>query len=75
MELNLKTNEKTALLELKKRLLERFHDMEIIIFGSKARGGYDKESDIDLLILVDAEVNTVLTVIKYRTERESGEEA
>jgi predicted nucleotidyltransferase len=57
-QLKLKDNEKTALLELKKLLLERFGDMEIIIYGSKARGDYDKESDIDLLILVDAEVNT-----------------
>jgi len=59
-QLKLRDNEKTALRELKKRLLERFCDMEIIIFGSKARGDYDKESDIDLLILVDAEVNTAL---------------
>ncbi|MBI4681168.1 MAG: nucleotidyltransferase domain-containing protein [Nitrospirae bacterium] len=59
-QLKLKDNESTALQELKRRLLERFSDAEIIIFGSKVRGDYDKESDIDLLILVDAEVNTAL---------------
>jgi len=59
-QLNLKDNESTALQELKRRLLERFSDAEIIIFGSKVRGDYDTESDIDLLILVDAEVNTAL---------------
>jgi predicted nucleotidyltransferase len=52
-ELNLKDNEKKALLELKEKILERFPDSEIILYGSKARGNADAESDIDVLILID----------------------
>ncbi len=59
-QLNLKDNENAALQELKRRLLGRFPDAELIIYGSKARGDYDKDSDIDLLILVDKQVNTAL---------------
>ncbi len=58
--LKLKENEKKALLELKKRICEKFPDAEIILFGSKVRGDADEESDIDLLILVDSPVDTKL---------------
>jgi predicted nucleotidyltransferase len=59
-QLNLKKNDKKALQELKQRLLERFPDLEITIYGSRARGDYEQFSDIDLLILLDLEVNTPL---------------
>jgi predicted nucleotidyltransferase len=59
-ELNLKGNEKKALQELKERLLERFANVEIILYGSKARGDFDEESDIDLLILLDSPVTSNL---------------
>ncbi|GAH25140.1 unnamed protein product, partial [marine sediment metagenome] len=58
--LNLKRNEKKALLELKKRLLERFPDAEIILYGSKARGDFDEESDIDVLIILKDRVDDSL---------------
>lgn len=58
--INLRENEKNALRELKERILERFPNAEIILYGSKARGDSDKESDIDLLILVESLVNTKL---------------
>lgn len=48
--INLKDNERKALLELKGRLLKKYPGVEIILYGSKARGDFDKESDIDLLI-------------------------
>jgi len=58
--INLKGNERKALQELKERILERFPDAEIILYGSKARGDSEEESDIDLLILVESLVNTKL---------------
>jgi len=59
-QLNLKDNEKKALLELKKRLLERFPDAEIVLYGSKARRDSNEESDIDVLVLLNREVNNTL---------------
>jgi len=56
-ELNLKGNEKKALLELKERIIEKFPDAEIILYGSKARGDADEESDIDVLVLLKEGVN------------------
>ncbi|MCL4385118.1 MAG: nucleotidyltransferase domain-containing protein [Actinobacteria bacterium] len=58
--INLRENEKNALRELKERILERFPNAEIILYGSKARGDSDEESDIDLLILVESLINTKL---------------
>lgn len=55
--LNLKENEREALLELKSKLFQRFPNIEIILYGSKARGDFNKESDIDLLILIDSEIS------------------
>lgn len=59
-QLALKENERIALQELKKRLLQRFPDAEIILYGSKARGDFDEESDIDLLILVVSQITSRL---------------
>lgn len=56
--LNLKKNERKALQKLKQRLLERYPATEIILYGSKARGDFHKESDIDLLILFDLPLNS-----------------
>jgi predicted nucleotidyltransferase len=58
--IHLKDNERKALYELKERLLKKYPEVEIILYGSKARGDFDKESDIDLLILVKSLVNTRL---------------
>ena len=58
--LKLKDNEIKAINELKKTILDLYPDAEIILFGSKARGGYDKDSDIDILILLNTEVNSKL---------------
>lgn len=58
--INLKDNERKALQELKERLLKKYPEVEIILYGSKARGDFDKESDIDLLILVKSIVNSRL---------------
>ncbi|RLE11802.1 hypothetical protein DRJ04_07350 [Candidatus Aerophobetes bacterium] len=57
-QLNLKENEKKALTELKERILKKFPDAEIILYGSKVRGDADEESDIDVLVLLREKVNT-----------------
>ena len=50
-ELKLKRNEKAAIKEATRILKKRFPVKEVILFGSKARGDSDQESDIDLLLL------------------------
>lgn len=57
-QLKLKENEQKALQQLKQRLLERYPATEIILYGSKARGDFSEESDIDLLILFDLPLNS-----------------
>ena len=59
-DLKLKNNEIQAINELRKRVLSLYPDAEIILFGSKARGNYNKDSDIDILILLNTEVNSKL---------------
>ena len=71
-QIKLKENESMALSELKERLLQRFSDVEVIIYGSKARGDDEELSDIDLLILVESQINRNLkeeiTEITYDIE-------
>ncbi|MDZ7697081.1 MAG: nucleotidyltransferase domain-containing protein [Deltaproteobacteria bacterium] len=50
-ELKLETNEKAAIQEATRILKDRFSVEDVILFGSKARGDSDPESDIDLLLL------------------------
>jgi len=51
----LEENEKVALTELKVRVKEllSFKLLAIILYGSKARGDYDINSDIDIAIIVE----------------------
>lgn len=48
----LNANEVLALTKLKSSVSECFSLDRIILFGSKARGDYDKDSDVDLLVIV-----------------------
>lgn len=59
-QMKLKENERKALQELKDKLLGRFPDVEIILYGSKARKDYEEFSDIDVLVLLDMEINNSL---------------
>lgn len=58
--IDLRKNEKKALEELKEKILRRYPDANIILYGSKARGDFDRESDIGLLILISQKINTKL---------------
>ena len=50
-DLDLSEWEKKAIADATRMLKDRFPVEEVILFGSKARGDDDKESDIDLLLL------------------------
>jgi len=55
----LTNKEKKAVLELKKEILRINSDAKIIFYGSKLTGNFDKESDIDLLIIIPGLKNTL----------------
>ena len=39
--------------ELLSRIVDYFHPRRIVLFGSRARGDFDPDSDIDLLVILD----------------------
>ena len=49
--------ENMAVEEFKQKVIKRFGNAEIILFGSKARGDGDDHSDIDILVLLEHEPN------------------
>jgi len=56
-ELNLNEREKRAIAEASRILKKRFPVKEVILFGSKARGDDDEESDIDLMLLTTRSIH------------------
>ena len=46
-------NERKALSELKEKITEKYSGAKLILYGSKARGDYNQDSDIDLLIVIN----------------------
>jgi predicted nucleotidyltransferase len=47
----LTANEAEALRELKKKISEVFQNSQLILYGSKARGDFNQDSDIDILVI------------------------
>lgn len=76
---NLSAKEGEALLELRDRLVEALKDRLrlICLYGSKARGDSSKDSDIDVLVVVDKddpETRELVNEIGYRIEVAHGYE-
>ena len=57
--LHLTSDDRGAVMEYIARIRSRFPDriLSVTLFGSKACGDADAESDVDLLVLVDADDN------------------
>ena len=45
--------------EALRRIVEYAHPLQIIVFGSRARGDYREESDLDLAVILDDEDSEV----------------
>ncbi len=53
--------------EVKKRLVDKFHPDQIILFGSQARGTANKQSDMDILVICPVKGSRrALTLDMYR---------
>lgn len=62
LKLKLTEKEKTALMELKDSIGQKYNLVIFKLFGSKVRGDFDSESDFDVLI--------VLERLDWKTEKE-----
>ncbi|MCX5898306.1 MAG: nucleotidyltransferase domain-containing protein [Proteobacteria bacterium] len=71
-QIKLSITEQNALLEMKESLAAILPGSKIILYGSKARGDSEKESDIDLFILLDVAVTGAvkdrIRALKYDVE-------
>jgi len=56
----LKKNETEALRDFRSMLANKFNGVDLILYGSKARGDFEEFSDLDVLVLTGTEVNNDL---------------
>jgi predicted nucleotidyltransferase len=71
-------NSKYILSEIKRLVVEKASDAKVYLYGSRARGTANKESDWDLLILLNKEritpeIEEEITFSLYDLEFETGE--
>lgn len=58
--LKLKTKEKKALRELKRKIIGKFTDAKVILYGSKARKDAEEFSDIDILVVLTRKISNAV---------------
>lgn len=63
-------NEKKAVLALKEEVLKLDKKAKLIIYGSKVRGDFDEESDIDILIILNNPLELKYKILDIATEIE-----
>lgn len=71
----MKSKEHKVLKEFKRKVCSLFPDAEIILFGSKARGEDIRESDTDILILLEKyspQYEDKIRDIAFETEMKQG---
>jgi predicted nucleotidyltransferase len=54
--------------EMTRRIVERFDPLQVILFGSQARGDAHADSDVDLLVVFPHVENTRLTAVAILDE-------
>ena len=54
--------------EMTRRIVERFDPLQVILFGSQARGDAHADSDVDLLVVFPHDENTRLTAVAILDE-------
>ena len=72
----LNNEEQTALEQIFARAKDQFTIRKIILFGSKARNDYNADSDVDILLLVDDQIDDnarwrlsdIVTEVEWKTE-------
>lgn len=56
----------TLLANMTRRIVETFHPIKVVLFGSYAYGYPNKESDLDVLVIMDSEETPHKRVIRVR---------
>jgi uncharacterized protein len=54
--------------EMTRRIVERFDPLQVILFGSRARGDARPDSDVDLLVVFQTCENTRLQAVAISSE-------